>query len=355
MRSRSFPPPPYLAFPAAGIDVSASGIKVATLADTKRGLILAGYGEEKLPEGAFTSADMNDRSAVAQGLRNLARAYRVHTAHIALPESRAYLFETDAPGDTESEKMAALESKLDEYVPLPPAEVAYSFVPAGKRAAGSDSVVAVGYARRVIAESLAAFDEARIRIRSIESETFSLPRALLPAGDDATVLIIDVGKTTTKLVVAAGRLPRYAATLGIGGHAFTLAVQKYFGVTEDEAKRIKTERGLLASEGNEEYVSALISTVAAIRDEIAKHLDYWQTHAVAGGKHKSVSRAIIAGGNATLKGLPEYLASALGIPFELGDVFANFAPRDEWLPPVDYTQSLAYATAIGLALRDYES
>jgi len=33
-------------------------------------------------------------------------------------------------------------------------------------------------------------------------------------------------------------------------------------------------------------------------------------------------------------------------------VFANFASRDAWVPAPDYTESLAYATAIGLALRD---
>jgi hypothetical protein len=36
----------------------------------------------------------------------------------------------------------------------------------------------------------------------------------------------------------------------------------------------------------------------------------------------------------------------------MGDVFANFASHDTWLPPIDYNESLAYATAIGLALYD---
>jgi type IV pilus assembly protein PilM len=349
---RSFPAPRFLTFPTAGVDVSASGIKVAIISETPQGLTLADYGEERLPVGAFTSADISDRSAVVAGIRNLARAHGVHTANIALPESRAYLFEADLSGETRAEKIIALESHLDEYVPLPPAEVSYSFVPVGKNS-DPQHIVAVGYARRVVAESLATFDEAHVRIRGVESETFSIPRALLAPDDTSTVLIIDIGKTTTKLIIAAERLPRYATTLDIGGHALTLAVQKHFGVTEEEAKRIKTDRGLLASEGNEEYMTALLSTVAAIRDEVAKHLEYWQTRAVPTGKHEKVSRAIVIGGNATLKGLPEYLSTGLGIPVDLGDVFTNFASRDVWMPPVDYMQSLAYATAIGLALREY--
>jgi type IV pilus assembly protein PilM len=348
----NFAPPRYLALPTAGIDVSASSVKLAMIAERSHGFELTACGEERLPAGAFTSADINDISSVAKGLAALSGKHHASIANIALPESRTYLFEADVEGDTPEAWALNLEQHLDEFVPLPPAEVAYDFIPAGKQG-DKTRLVAVGYARRVIVEPLRAFDEAGISIRSIESELFSIPRALLTPGDRSTVLIIDIGKTTTKLIVVANRLPRYATTLDIGGHALTTAVQKHFGVTEEEAKRVKAERGLVAAAGNEEYVSAMLSTVSAIREEIARRLDYWQTRAVAAGTHEPVSRALIVGGNATVKGLPEYLSSGLKIPVELGDVFTNFASRDVWLPPIDYTESLAYATAIGLALRQY--
>ncbi|HVW71538.1 MAG TPA: pilus assembly protein PilM [Candidatus Paceibacterota bacterium] len=347
-------PPRALTLPTAGIDVSASSIKLVMLREGLYGLELATAKEARLPEGAFTSADINDIGAVAKGISTLARTEGADLANIALPESRTYLFETDVTGATPEEWSIALEQHLDEYVPLPPSEVAYDFMAAGKTGEQTH-LVAVGYARRVIEQSLQAFDEAGIGIRAIESELFSIPRAVLKQGDPSTVLIIDIGRTTTKLIVVANRIPRYATTLDIGGHALTVAVQKHFGVTEEEAKRVKADRGLVANDGNDEYLAAMLSTVSAIREEIARRLDYWQTRGVAGSGHEPVSRAIIVGGNATVKGLPEYLAAGLKIPVELGDVFTNFASRDRWLPPIDYTESLAYATAIGLALRQYVS
>ncbi|MDP2655390.1 MAG: pilus assembly protein PilM, partial [bacterium] len=68
--------------------------------------------------------------------------------------------------------------------------------------------------------------------------------------------------------------------------------------------------------------------------------------------HESISHIILAGGNASIRGLPEYFEGALKIPVTAGDVFTNLASRDTWIPSLDYTESLAYATAIGLALRD---
>jgi Tfp pilus assembly PilM family ATPase len=99
----------------------------------------------------------------------------------------------------------------------------------------------------------------------------------------------------------------------------------------------------------------MLTTVSVIREEIVRRLDYWQSRAGQIPAHEPVTRAILVGGNATVRGLPEYLGAALKIPVELGDVFKNLASRDAWLPGVDYMESLAYGTAVGLALREYVS
>lgn len=349
-----FAPPEYLSLPTAGIDVSASGIKIVTLKETLNGLVLDQYAEERLVAGTIQNSEVADPASIVKTLREVAKKYRIKRANITLPESRGYLFEATVPGTNPAEWRVAVESHIDEYVPLPAPEVAYDIVPL-KAQGDSMHVVGIGYARRVIDTTLGNFADAGIRVSAVESEVFALPRALLPQGDTETVLIIDIGKTTTKLLIVSARIPRFTTTLDIGGHALTLAVQKHFGVTEEEAKRVKAEKGLIVGPENEEYLTAMLSTVTVIRDEIIRRLDYWQTRAGSVAAHAPVTRAILVGGNATLRGLPEYLGAALKIPVELGDVFRNFAPRGEWLPPIDYTESLAYGTAIGLALRHYAS
>ncbi len=342
-----FAPPSYLSLPTAGIDISTSGIKIACLTERKHGLELSAYDEHPLPPGAVVGGEIRDPAAVTEGVRLLAKRHKIHHANIALPESRGYLFEAEVPAGERSAQRVAIERKLDEYVPLPANEVVFDIAPVGTVENGV-RVVGTGYARRVVEETIAVMDDAEVGITAIESETFALPRALLPHGDQETALIIDIGKTTTKLLVVTKRLPRYVTTLDIGGHALTLAVVKHFGVTEEEAKRVKAEKGIAPGAGNEEYLAAMLSTVTVIRDEIVKRLEYWQSRST-----DPVSRVLLVGGNATVLGLPEYLEASLKVPVALGDVFANFAPRKVWLPPLEYQESLAYGTAIGLALRDY--
>lgn len=349
----AFAPPQYLALPLAGIDVSTSGVKAVRLAEEAHGLTLAAYVQVQYASGAFVDGEIADHNLVAKALSEAAHAAHVERVNAALPESKSYLFESAATGTTKGEWRTAVEQHLDELIPLPPAETAFDIVAAGTAENGDTLVAGVGFARRIVDETLAVFDEVGLTVSSLEGETSAMARALLPAGDESTTLIIDVGKTTTKLAVVQNRIPRFATTIGIGGHALTLAVQKHFGVTEAEARKVKAERGIVPAPGNEDYLAAMLSTVSAIRDEIARHLDYWQGRAAISSTHAPVTQVILAGGNASLRGLPEYLEGSLGIPVSAGDVFTNLASRDYWLPELDYNESLAYATAIGLALRDH--
>ena len=345
-------PPQYLASPLSGIDISTSGVKAVRLAERPHGLVLAAYAEERLEPGVFADGEFADPAAIAAAVARAAEHVGVKSANAALPESKSYTFETTVEGTTQEEWHTLVEQHLDELVPLPPAETSFDITPVGYGTGGAHLFAGVGFARRVVDAALGVFDAAALEITALETETYAMARALLPEGDTSTTLIIDVGKTTTKMAIVASRIPHFTTTISIGGHAFTLAVQKHFGVTEQEARRVKTERGIVPVPGNEDYLATMLSTVAAIKDEISRRLVYWQGREAKMGGHEPVSRAILAGGNASVRGLPEYLEGALGIPVATGDVFTNFLSRDYWIPDLDYAESLAYATAIGLALRD---
>jgi len=346
------PPPDYLARLAAGVDISTSGIKIVLVKPTHQGLKLTNYADLRLPAGAVDGGEVLERAALVEVLKQAKKDLGFSRVNASLPESKSYLFETKSVGLDKETWRTAVEPHLDEFIPLAPAEAAFDIAAVGTE--GQETLLAgVGYARRVVESMIAAFDEAGLDLAALESETFALARALLPWGDSSTVLVIDVGKTTTKVAIIGRTIPRFATTIGIGGHALTLAVQKHFGVTEEEAKRVKAERGIVPGPGNEDYLAAMLSTCSAIRDEISRRLSYWQTHAALSPGHETVSRAILVGGNASVRGFAEYLEGALRIPVATGNVFSNFARPEKWLPPLDYDASLAYGTAIGLALRHY--
>jgi len=217
----AFAPPRSIALPLSGMDLSTSGVKAVRLAAGPYGLTLANYTASWLPSGAFIDGDIADKAAVVEALTTAARTTGISATNATLSESKSYLFETTIKDATKVEWRTSIEQRLDELIPLPPPEVSFDIVGVGQSKEGDALVVGVGFARRIVDETLAAFDQARIEVRALEGEPFAMARALIPAGDMSTVLIIDVGKTTTKLSIVAGRIPRFATTIGIGGHALT--------------------------------------------------------------------------------------------------------------------------------------
>ena len=102
-------PPRYLSMPTAGIDISASGIKVACLAERAHGLEMVAYGDE--PLGTIERGEIVDPKPVVAALSTIAKKHNVTSANITLPEARSYLFETEAEGKRHSEWRTAVEQR----------------------------------------------------------------------------------------------------------------------------------------------------------------------------------------------------------------------------------------------------
>jgi type IV pilus assembly protein PilM len=262
----AFAPPRYLSLSLAGIDISTSGIKAVRLSEGIHGLTLGSYSEVRIPSGAFVDGEIVDHASVADALSKAAKSAYISSANVALPESKSYLFETASSGNSAAEWRISIEQRLDELIPLPPSEAVFDVVKVGHDGNGDAIVAGIGFARRIVDGTMSVFDASGIKVESLEEETFSTARALLPRGDESTVLLIDIGRSTTKISIIEKCIPRFATTIGIGGHSLTLAVQKHFGVTEAEARKIKAERGIVHVPGNEDYLAAMLSTVSAIRD-----------------------------------------------------------------------------------------
>lgn len=352
----AFPPPQYLAVPTAGIEITHSGVKFVTLKRTVKGLVVDAFGSYRYGEGVVERGDIMEKEKMVSLLKKIAKNHQIHAANVALPEQKSYLFQADL-GKVSAQ--ASLEEKTAEHiaeqVPLPPREARFVVRPLAK-VGGAQIVTGVAYARRVVQEYRNVIDAAGMMLRGMESEMHATPRAVIPFGEKTTYMVIDIGKSTTKIFfIQDGTHPVFATSITLGGHALTRAVQKHFGVTEDEAKAIKRDKGIIPEEGDDEYIASMLSTLSAMRDEVTNWFRFWQERVAENHYTKPIEKVLVTGGNASVRGLPEYFAAALGVPVTLANPFVNLAPVSEVVPAIEHEQSLAYTTAIGLALRDFLS
>jgi len=154
----------------------------------------------------------------------------------------------------------------------------------------------------------------------------------------------------------------------VSSEHFTEIISKTLGVDFIEAKKLKIKYGLeekiklkIKSEGSNikkergKIFEALIPVLVDLIQQIKKHLYYYQTHAthehLPPGENR-VSKILLCGGGANLKGLPEFLSSELKLPVELGNPWINILSKGQKnISKFPQKETLRYATALGLALR----
>ncbi len=346
--------PRDVAMLGAGVDISQGGVKHVALSERGSTTRLVSFAETPLPEGSVVAGDIETEDRVVDVLRSLRLRHGIRYANASLPERKAYLYTVLVPSSAKTLR-SGVEFDFETHVPLPPGEAVFDFEPVRTLEAGT--VVAVtAYARRIVDEYRQAFDKAGITLRSLEVESQALARAVVSQSDRTrTIMMIDFGKHTTRIAIVENGVVVFTATVEVGGDTLTQAVMKRMNVPEAEAEKIKNERGFLMSPENKDLVETLMSTVSVVKDELVRHLSYWNAPAPDDVPRRKIERAIICGGNANLRGFPEYLEGFLNVPVAIGNVWVNALSFGHYVPPMQFSDSLEYATAIGLALRNRPS
>ncbi len=351
--ARAFPPPNYLSMPGAGIDIGESSVKVVTFKTHTGGCLLGGSAQAELAEGVVVGGDIEKPDVLVETLRSFRLRERIHFAHAALPERKAYVYQILVPHSEKKDLHSAVEFSLEGNVPIAPADVEFDYEVS--RTISSGTIVSVtAIARRVVESYQDVFQRAGITLRSLEIESQALKRTLWgEENKERTIMSVDFGRKTTRVAIFDSGTVAFTATLDVGGDALTSAVMKRFAISEEEAEKMKNEKGFLEGNTNRDLYEALATTASVLKDEIGRHVGYWNELSVGENSvpRRSVERIVLVGGNANVKGIAEHLSRVLGMSVCVGDVWNGVIDLDTYIPTMDRRNSFEYATTIGLAAR----
>lgn len=340
--------------PAVGLDISADAIRFLELRPARGGLVLGRYAAHNFPLGTFEGGIMKAGKVLKDTITTFAKEHGLAFANVALPEEKAYLANIRIPRVAPKEVRGAIELVLEEHVPISGADAVFDYVEVNADSIHQkdhrDVVVSV-LPRDTIGEFVELFRGTGITPLSFEFESQAMARALVPAGDLGTFLVVDIGKMQTNVFVVARGVVQFSASLDIGGHHLTQAIARGLGLSYEEAEEEKVKKGLTGSP-DEKIVTAMVPVVTDFKTRLLRHYAYWQTHhgEKVGGNIESI---LLAGGGANLRGLSEFLGTGVDVPVAAANPWVNIASFEAYISPIPRHKALAYATAIGLALRSY--
>lgn len=92
---------------------------------------------------------------------------------------------------------------------------------------------------------------------------------------------------------------------------------------------------------------------ADLRDAVIRDFIYWHTVPSESGEEKpKIEKVILCGSGFDLIKLSEYFSVGLKTKTEVADVWANIFETRNTIPAIDFEKSPAFASAIGVALRE---
>ncbi|MBI5816958.1 MAG: type IV pilus assembly protein PilM [Candidatus Yonathbacteria bacterium] len=352
-----FPPPVFLRMPSVGFDISDQSIRFAELIETHKGFIIGKYGYKNIVPGIIEGGEIKNAEELRKILLSMHEEFNIDFANVSLPEQQAYLLNINVPKMKRSEIRESLELQLEEYVPISMGDATfdYDIVDGSEQEKDHLDLSLVAVPRKVAEGYSSVFEHTGITPITFEVEAQAIARAVIPRGDKGTYMIMDFGKTRTGISIVSEEIVVFTSTINIGGLVLTKAIEKQFGITTEEAEKIKKEQGFAKNKDTQEIFLALMSTISILKDEINKHYAYWNTHLDQDGKKRpNIEKVLLCGGDSNLVGFTDYLLSGLQTEIELANTMINVNTFDRYIPEIEFSDSLSYATAIGLALRPSE-
>ncbi|PIR45156.1 MAG: hypothetical protein COV10_00885 [Candidatus Vogelbacteria bacterium CG10_big_fil_rev_8_21_14_0_10_51_16] len=356
---RAFPPPHYFTICGAGLDLSDESIKFVELADSSHGLILARYGEERIPAGVIVGGQIQRPRELTQSLARMQKKYELTHVVASLPEEQAYVVKVRLPPLRRRELRGGIELQLEELVPLKIGEVDFAYEVVREpsvREAHFDVSVSV-LPKKSVASYLEVFAEAGLTPLAFEIEGQALARALVPLGlTPQSTLLVDFGKARTGIALVEQGIMQFGATVDYGGSSLNKEIMQDLEVGEVEAESMKRDFSLVPAEKEKEFSSLVNSSLAILSDEINKYKIFWSDHRDESGEVRApIDQVILCGGSSNIANIVSVLERAVGVPVRHGDPWVRVAGTKETVPSLPAHESLRYATAIGLALRGSNS
>jgi type IV pilus assembly protein PilM len=353
--NRFFPTPHFLEMPSFGFDISDESLKFVKLDSTKDGIRISKYGEKKIPAGIVESGKIVDAKKFEELLVEVKKEQGVKAVRVSLLESQIYLFKLSLDKQGVQNIREAIELSLEEHIPIPAGEAVFDYDLIEETEKNLELQVAA-IPRNVIEDYLSVFKNTGIFVHSFEIEAQSIARAIVKKGDMETYMIVDFGEKRTGIFIISKGVVMFTSTLDIGGMTLTNMIEKNFQISFEEAEKMKRQYGLQRNTVNKELFSVLLNSVSILRDEVAKHFVYWNTRQDEEGRaNPLIKKIILCGGDSNLIGLADYFSISLKTEVIRANVWINIVENVEKdIPNVNYQQALSFASAIGLALGDFE-
>ncbi|MBW3538208.1 type IV pilus assembly protein PilM [Candidatus Parcubacteria bacterium] len=331
-----------------GLDIGSTAIRLVQLRQGGGKPVLVTYAAVAVPAGQTVSDSQLDQDKVAAVIRQLVKDSRVSTKNVVagLPSGSLFAAVITTPKLTHTELSKAIKFQADQYVPMALDQVKLDWSVVGAGANDNElEVLLVAAPNTSTAKYANILEKAGLEVVVLEANAMAVARAVVPPSDLA-VIVLDMGNTSSDLTVIYQNSPRLMRSIPVGGNTFVQSVAQNLGLDRTQAEQFTYRFGLTQTKLEGQVFRAVKPSIDQLVGEIQKSSKFFL------GRYEGVKleKIVLTGVTSSLPELPAYLATATGLPVEIGNAWVNVAYpasiQDKLM-----SASSQYAAASGLAQR----
>lgn len=336
---------------AFGLDIGFHSIKIVQL-EKKRGLIrLASFNNTDVPSESFVNNTLKNTDEIAKTLKEAMKGAKIAPITskyviVGIPEHLTFTKIASVPKMGQKELKDAVKWEVTQSIPVSIEELDYDFEIMSENEKNLQ-VLIVAAPKNLIKSYLEVAEKAGLQPVAVEVEPQAVSRALVKKDDMGTYLIIDIGAETTSVTVLQNQIIQFTASATVGGHQINKAIALKLGKPVYELDKILHHSD---NAKNKEILTKAFNaakpTLQSINQEVIKTIRYYEEESKS-----NFQKILLCGGESILPGMTSFFETSTNITTKIGNPWVNLPPFP--LKPIPHEILPSYATAIGLALREF--
>ena len=339
--------------PLAAIDIGSHSIKLVQLKKTGKNYHLQHFGVMPLKHEAIVDGAIADAGAVVEGIRNLVKMEKIATKDIvtSVAGESVIVKKIRIPHMSEKELSESITWEAEQHIPFEISDVNLDFqIMPPQEFSGDDDrmdVILVAARRSKMEDHIGVLHEAGLNPIIVDTDVFAIENEYEINGelDDEVTALVDVGASTMNVNIMHSGATLFQYDVTAGGNHYNEALQSAFGLDYEEAENLKLGVGFTDELGLQQVLPVLVAVSETLCDELKRSLDFFRSTA----ENTEITKMVLSGGCARMKGLDALFSKRLRIPVEVANPFRNIHYSGKVFDP-EYLQDMGPMAAVGIGL-----
>lgn len=339
-----------------GLDIGSHSLKLVEIIDSNGGSVMNRFLQVPLEKGVIVDGAIADLSKLVEAIKGLLRNSGCQRKGIvtSLSGHSVIVKKATFPTMEDQELREMIHDEAGKYLPFDNMDdVNFDFQVLGQNEYNPNQldVIIVAAKKDIIESYVEAIEMAGLSAVILDVDSFALETMYernYDYDEKHIAVIVNIGASITNINVVKNATSIFTRDFTIGCNSVTEAIQAQYGVSFEDAEKIKMEGPPGDDAAKADFPYRLLSFADPILSEIERSVDYFRSTY----GDEDIKQVLVAGGGAHIPGIVADLNQRLNIPAEIINPFRKIGTNKKLMGPDDFERiGPVAAVAAGLALR----